>query len=44
MEEEFRYLFNLFKNDIYRLAYSYMGNYEDADDVTQAVLNKHIAS
>lgn len=40
MEEEFRYLFNLFKNDIYRLAYSYTGDYGDADDVTQAVFIK----
>lgn len=40
MEEEFIYLFNLFKNDIYRLAYSYTGNYGDADDVTQAVFIK----
>lgn len=40
MDEEFIYLFNLFKNDIYRLAYSYTGNYSDADDVTQAVFIK----
>lgn len=40
MDKEFIYIFNLFKNDIYRLAYSYMGNYSDADDVTQSVFIK----
>lgn len=40
MDEDFIYLFNLFKNDIYRLAYSYTGNISDADDVTQSVFIK----
>lgn len=40
MDKEFIYIFNLFKNDIYRLAYSYMGNYSDADDITQSVFIK----
>lgn len=40
MDEEFIYLFNLFKNDIYRLAYSYTCNVSDADDVTQSVFIK----
>lgn len=40
MDEDFIYLFNLFKNDIYRLAYSYTGNVSDADDVTQSVFIK----
>lgn len=40
MDEDFIYLFNLFKNDIYRLAYSYTCNVSDADDVTQSVFIK----
>lgn len=40
MDEEFIYLFNLFKNDIYRLAYSYTNNISDSDDITQSVFIK----
>lgn len=40
MDKEFIDLFNLYKNDIYRLAFSYTGNYSDADDITQSVFIK----
>ncbi len=40
MDEEFIYLFNLFKNDIYRLAYSYTNNISYSDDITQSVFIK----
>lgn len=32
MDEEYIRIFTLFKNDIYRLAYSYTKNYSDTDD------------
>lgn len=40
MDKDFIDLFNLYKNDIYRLAFSYIGNYSDADDITQSVFIK----
>lgn len=40
MDKEFIKLFNLYKNDVYRLVFSYVANYSDADDITQAVFIK----
>ena len=40
MEKQFIRIFNLFKNDIYRLAYSYTKNISDSDDITQNVFVK----
>ena len=40
MEKQFVRIFNLFKNDIYRLAYSYTKNISDSDDITQNVFVK----
>lgn len=40
MDTKFIQAFNLFKNDIYRLAYSYTKNKYDADDVSQNVFIK----
>ncbi len=40
MDKEFIYIFNLFKNDVYRLAYSYTGCSSDAEDITQSVFIK----
>ncbi len=40
MDEEYARVFNLFKNDIYRLAFSYTKNYLDADDILQSVFIK----
>lgn len=40
MDQQFDYLFNKYKNDVYRLAYSYMLNVEDAEDITQKVFIK----
>lgn len=35
MEDTFLEIYNLYKNDIYRLAYSYTKNFSDADDILQ---------
>ena len=40
MDEQFLRIFNLYKNDIYRLAYSYTKNIADSDDVVQNVFVK----
>ena len=40
MEKQFIRIFNLLKNDIYRLAYSYTKNISDSDDITQNVFVK----
>ncbi len=40
MDEEYIRIFNLFKNDIYRLAFSYTKNYSDSDDIVQSVFIK----
>lgn len=40
MEKEFVEIFNLYKNDVYRLAYSYTKCYSDSDDITQSVFIK----
>lgn len=40
LEKQFIRIFNLFKNDIYRLAYSYTKNISDSDDITQNVFVK----
>ena len=40
MKREYIDAFHLYKNDIYRLAYSYTKNKADADDITQNVLIK----
>ncbi|MBR4671969.1 MAG: RNA polymerase sigma factor [Bacilli bacterium] len=40
MDEQFLRIFNLYKNDIYRLAYSYTKNIADSDDVVQNVFIK----
>lgn len=40
MDEEYIRLFNLFKNDMYRLAFSYTKNYSDSDDIVQSVFIK----
>lgn len=40
MNDEFIKIFDLYKNDIYRLAYSYTKNSNDTDDITQNVLIK----
>jgi len=35
LDNQFIRIFNLYKNDIYRLAYSYTKNISDSDDITQ---------
>lgn len=40
MDEQFLRIFNLYKNDIYRLAYSYTNNTADSDDIVQGVFVK----
>ena len=40
MDEQFLRIFNLYKNDIYRLAYSYTKNTADSDDIVQGVFVK----
>ena len=35
MDDKFIRIFNLYKNDIFRLAYSYTKNISDSDDITQ---------
>lgn len=40
MDKEFIEIFNLYKNDIYRLAFSYTKNFADSDDITQNVFVK----
>jgi len=40
MDNQFVKIFNLYKNDIYRLAYSYTRNKADADDITQKTFIK----
>ena len=35
LDKQFIRIFNLYKNDIYRLAYSYTKNISDSDDITQ---------
>ena len=40
MDEEYIRIFTLFKNDIYRLAYSYTKNFSDTDDIVQSVFIK----
>ena len=40
MDDKFIRIFNLYKNDIYRLAYSFTKNVFDSNDITQNVLIK----
>lgn len=40
MNDEFIKIFNLYKNDVYRLAYSYTKNKSDTDDIAQNVFIK----
>ncbi len=40
MDEQFLKIFNMYKNDIYRLAYSYTKNLSDSDDIVQNVFIK----
>ncbi len=40
MEEEFIRVYNLYKNDILRLAFSYTKNISEAEDITQSVFIK----
>ena len=40
MDEEYTRIFNLFKNDVYRLAFSYTKNYLESDDIVQSVFIK----
>lgn len=40
MNYEFIKIFNLYKNDVYRLAYSYTKNKSDTDDIAQNVFIK----
>ncbi len=40
MEEEFKRLYYLYKDDIFRLAFSYTGKISDAEDITQNVFVK----
>lgn len=40
MEEKFIEIFNLYKNDIYRLSFSYTKNISDSDDIVQNVFVK----
>ena len=40
MKERFNELYQLYKNDIYRLAYSYLLNEQDSEDVIQKVYIK----
>ena len=40
LEKQFIRIFNLFKNDVYRLSYSYTKNISDSDDITQNVFVK----
>jgi len=40
LNEQFVRIFNLYKNDVYRLAYSYSKNFFDSDDITQNVFIK----
>ena len=40
MDYEFEVVFDTFKNDVYRLVYSYTKNRFDADDITQIVFIK----
>lgn len=37
-EEKFEKIYNLYKLDVYRLAFSYTQNQNDAEDITQKVL------
>lgn len=40
MDNRFKEIFNLYKNDIYRLSYSYSKSFIEADDITQQVFIK----
>lgn len=40
MDEQYLRIFNLYKNDIYRLAYSYTKNTAESDDIVQNVFVK----
>ena len=40
METKFRNIYNLYKNDLFRLAISYTKNVSDAEDVIQEVFIK----
>ena len=40
MDDEYTKIFNLFKNDVYRLAFSYTKNYLESDDIVQSVFIK----
>ena len=40
MDDEYTRIFNLFKNDVYRLAFSYTKNYLESDDIVQSVFIK----
>ena len=40
MDDEYTRIFNLFKNDVYRLAFSYTKNYFETDDIVQSVFIK----
>lgn len=39
-DNEFKRIYNLFKNDIYYLAYSYTKKFDDTDDILQNVFVK----
>lgn len=40
MDNRFKEIFDLYKNDIYRLSYSFSKNFTEADDITQKVFIK----
>ena len=40
MNDEYTRIFNLFKNDVYRLAFSYTKNYFETEDIVQSVFIK----
>ena len=40
MDDKFVEIFNLYKNDVYRLAFSYTKNISDSDDIVQNVFVK----
>ena len=42
LDKQFIKIFNLYKNDIYRLAYSYTKNISDTDDITQNTFVSYI--
>lgn len=40
MNEEFENIYNMYVGDIYKLAYSYVVNRQDAEDITQKTFYK----